>query len=169
MPFNQMMDFPVELTLRITDEGIRMFAEPIDEIERLHARKHSWSDVTLKEGENPLESIAGDLFHIVAEFDAGDAREFGFRIRSIPVTYHTRESELSCRGEKAPLKPADGRIRLEILVDRTSVEIFANDGRIYMPIGVIPPDDDRSLEVFSAGGDTHLVSLDVYELCSAWE
>ena len=33
MPFNQMMLFPCDLTLRTTAEGVRLFCEPVKEIE----------------------------------------------------------------------------------------------------------------------------------------
>ncbi len=168
MPFNQMMNFPVQLTLRTTDEGIRMFAEPVKEIELLHAKKHSWSGLTLKEGENPLKGIEGDLFHIVAEIEPGDAAQVGFTIRGTPVVYDAKAQQLDAKGCKAGLKPEGGRLRLEILVDRTSVEVFANAGRIYMPVGAIPPDDNRSLVAFAKGGTAKLISLEVHELRSAW-
>ena len=58
-------------------------------------------------------------------------------IRGVPIAYDVTKQELSCQGKTAPLKPVDGTIQLEILVDRTSVEIFGNRGRVYMPIGVI--------------------------------
>ncbi|MBM4040907.1 MAG: glycoside hydrolase family 32 protein, partial [Planctomycetes bacterium] len=168
MPFNQMMNFPVVLTLRATEEGVRMFAEPVREIELLHAKKHAWSGLTLKEGDNPLKGIEGDLFHIVAEIEPGDAAQAGFTIRGTPVAYDAKAQQLDAKGCKAPLKPEGGKIRLEILVDRTSVEVFANAGRIYMPVGAIPPDDNRSLEAFAKGGTAKLLSLEVHELRSAW-
>ena len=40
MPFNQMMTFPCRLTLRTTADGVRMFAQPIKEIESLHKKCH---------------------------------------------------------------------------------------------------------------------------------
>ncbi len=168
MPFNQMMNFPVELTLRTTEEGIRLFAEPVREIELLHGKRHAWFDETVRENENLLKGISGDLFHIRAEFEVGNARDFGFKIRGIPITYDVQGQKLACKEKSAPLKPAAGRIRLEVLVDRTSIEIFANSGRIYMPIGVIPPDDDKSLRVFTTGAETRINSLEVWELRSAW-
>ncbi len=67
------------------------------------------------------------------------------------------------------MKPVDGKIRLEILVDRTSIEIFGNDGRVYMPIGTILPDDNRTLELFSKDGGSGIDSLEVYELRPAWK
>jgi len=169
MPFNQMMLFPVELTLRTTEDGIRMFAQPVKEIKTIHGKKYAWKDNTLRPAENLLLELTGDLFHIRAEFELGDAAEFGFVIRGVPIAYNVNEQQLTCRKETAPLKPVRGRIHLELLVDRTSIEIFANEGRIYMPIGVIPADDDNSLQVFSKGGNTKINSLEVYHLHSTWK
>ncbi|MFQ6132034.1 MAG: GH32 C-terminal domain-containing protein [Armatimonadota bacterium] len=169
MPFNQMMLFPVELTLRTTDEGERLFARPVREIELLHGRMYEWENVALEEGsQNPLAEVSGELLHIRAEFQVGQAAQFGLAARGSTVAYDVGKQELTCAGKKAPLKPVEGKIRLEILVDRASVEVFANDGRVYMPIGAIPPDDDRALGVFTVGGPTEVSSLEVYELRSAW-
>lgn len=168
MPFNQMMLFPVNLTLRTTEEGIRMFAEPVKEIEKLHRKKHAWKNKTIEPDQNLLSDVTGELFHIKADFQVADANEFGFVIRGVPVVYNVSKQQLSCKGKNASLKPVDGKIRLELLVDRTSIEIFANAGQIYMPIGVILPDDNKSLEVFSKGANTQINSLEVYQLRSAW-
>ncbi len=168
MPFNQMMLFPVTLTLHTTEEGPRMFAEPVREIEGLHKRTRQWKNKTLKPGDNLLSGLSGELFHIRAELQVDDARETGFVIRDIPVVYNAEKQQLSCQGKTAALKIVDGRIRLELLVDRTSIEIFGNEGRMYMPMGVILADNSRTLEIFTKGGSTEVESLDVYELRSAW-
>ena len=169
MPFNQMMDFPVELTLRTTEDGVRIFAEPVDEIALLHGPQHSWKDETLEPGTNLLSGIAGGLFHILAEFQVADGREFGFAIHGVPVRYDAKKEKLSCEKKSARLKAEDGKIRLEMLVDRISIEIFANNGRVYMPMGVIPEDDALPLEVFSKGGAVKINALEVFELRPAWE
>jgi len=169
MPFNQMMTFPCELTLRTTRAGIRLFSQPVKEIETIHAKTHTWKEETLEEGDKVLADITGDLFDIRAEFSVGDATEFGFTIRGIPVVYSAEKEELRCMDKTAPLQQAAGRIRLQLLVDRASIEIFGNDGIVAMPIGVIPPDDKGSLAVFSRGGSTTVHSLEVHELESAWK
>jgi fructan beta-fructosidase len=169
MPFNQMMTFPCELTLRTTEEGIRMFAEPVREIEKLHGPKQAWSDRLLQPGENLLAGTNGDLFDLRAEFEPGEAQEFGFVLRGIPVVCNLKDQKLSCRDRSAPLKPDGGKIRLQILLDRTSIEIFANGGRVYMPIAVIPADDNRQLEIFCKGGPVKLRTLEVFPLQSAWQ
>jgi fructan beta-fructosidase len=168
MPFNQMMLFPVTLTLHATDEGPRMFAEPIREIESLHGRKRQWKNKTLKPGDSLLSGVSGELLHIRAELRLAGAAEAGFVIRGIPITYNVEKKELSCQKNKATLMPENGKISLEILVDRTSIEIFGNKGKMYMPMGMILADNPKSLEIFTKGGNTEVESLEVSRLRSAW-
>ena len=168
MSFNQMMDFPVELTLHQTDEGLRLFAVPVREIAALHEAGRQWTDLALQPGANPLSELSGELFHIRAEFEVGDAAAFGVTVRGIPVTYDAKTQQLICRDCRVPLKPEKGRVHLELLADRTSLEVFANHGRVYMPIGVIAPEANRSLEVFTREGTTLVRSLEVWPLKSIW-
>jgi fructan beta-fructosidase len=168
MPFNQMMDFPVELTLGTTEEGPRLFARPVREIETLHERRHAVEDRALPPGENPLEGVRGQLFHIRARLVPGEGAKAGFSIRGIRVEYDAAAGTLTCQGQSAPLTLEDGELALEILVDRTSIEVFGGEGGVYMPIGVIPKDEDRSLAVFTRGGETRIESLEVFELRSAF-
>jgi fructan beta-fructosidase len=168
MPFNQQLLFPVELTLHTTDEGLRMFAYPVKEIESIHAKEYTWTDVQLKPGQNILAGVKGELFDIDAQFEIGKGYQFGFRINGVPVVYDVKKNELSCGRPKTKLKPVDAKIRLRILVDRVSIEVFANDGRIYMPIRAIPQGDERGLEVFTKGGNIKISSLTIHELKSIW-
>ena len=103
-----------------------------------------------------------------AQFEIGDADEFGFLINGFSVKYNLDKNELSCGGPKTKRKPIDGKIRLRILVDRVSIEVFANDGRVYMPIRAIPEGDERGLEVFTKGGSVKISLLKVHELKSIW-
>src|SRR5437588_541892 len=43
MPFNQQMAFPCELMLRTTPDGVYLFAEPVQEIEKLHGKRRAWA------------------------------------------------------------------------------------------------------------------------------
>ncbi|MHC4132929.1 MAG: glycoside hydrolase family 32 protein [Planctomycetota bacterium] len=169
MPFNQQLLFPVDLTLHSTDDGPRMFAYPVKEIENIHAKEHACKDVELKPGQNILADVKGELFDIDAEFEIGDADEFGFMINGFSVKYNVEKNELSCGRSKAELKPVDGKIRLRILVDRVSIEIFANDGHVYMPIRAIPEGNHKGLEIFTKGDSTKINSLTVHELKSIWQ
>ena len=146
-----------------------MFAEPVREIEKLHDKRWQWKNQILEPAQNLLSDLSGELFHILTELKVGDARQTGFMIRDIPVLYDVEKQELSCQGNKASLKPVNGRIHLELLVDRTSIEIFGNNGRVYMPVGVVLADNSKSLEIFTKGGNTEVESLEINELNSAWK
>ncbi|MCX5673194.1 MAG: glycoside hydrolase family 32 protein [Planctomycetota bacterium] len=168
MPFNQQMSFPCELTLRTTPDGIRLYRRPVREIETIHARKHAWSNQALKPGENPLATLAGELFEIRAEIEPGRAAEVGFTLRGEKVHYDVGKKTVACLSKTAPLPPEKGRIRLQVLLDRTSIEVFGNDGLISMPTCFLPDLANRSLGLYAVGGEAKIVSLEVYELKSAW-
>lgn len=169
MPFNDMLTFPIELTLRTTDEGVRMFAYPAKEIESIHAKEYTWTDVQLKPGQNILSNIAGELFDIEAQFEVGDADELGFILNGVSLVYNVDDNKLSCEDWDAKLKPVDGKIRMRILVDRLSIEAFANDGRVYMPISSETPEEsEKGLEIFTKGGKTKVNSLKIHKLKSIW-
>jgi len=87
----------------------------------------------------------------------------------VELTYDVNERRLTCLDKTAPLAPVEGVVRLELLVDRTSIEIFGSDGRVYMPMGVIPPDAEKSLHIFAEAGPLHVDTLDVHIPRSAWQ
>lgn len=168
MPFNQMMNFPVSLTLRATDEGIRLFAEPVREIAALHTKQHLLEPCPLNDTDNPLKDIAGELFDIRAELALGDAEALVFTIRGVEVRYDVKEKALTCLDKRAPLAAEDNVIRLQFLVDRTSIEIFANNGRIYMPMGIVLDDSNKALALHAHGGAAQLIAMEVNALRAAW-
>jgi len=109
------------------------------------------------------------------------------RIRGIEVAYDNNDKELTCGKEgtqvdfnhtekdqkpgtaSAKLEPIGGHIRLRILVDKIFIEIFANNGEVYMPVGAIPDDGQpKTLELFTEGGAARVRSLTVRELESVW-
>jgi len=168
MPFNQQMSFPCELTLSNTGEGIRLYRRPIKEIEIIHQKKYSWNNQILEPDENLLSDIQGELFHIQTEIEVGNAAEFGFILRGKSIRYVPANSQLFCLGKSASLRPLQGKIKLEILLDRTSLEIFGNDGRISMSFCFLPDSRKRNLKIYSLGGKARILSLKVYELRSIW-
>jgi sucrose-6-phosphate hydrolase SacC (GH32 family) len=164
MPFNQQMAFPRELRLKGTPDGLRLFDTPAREIELLHGKRHDWSDVTLAPGgDNPLSALTGERFDIEAEFEPGDARTFGLEVRGERVAYSAADHRLTALGS-APLELKDGVLRLRILVDRTSLETFANDGQVALSSCFLPPANNQSLRVFAEGGSVRIRSLRVTEL-----
>jgi fructan beta-fructosidase len=169
MPFNQQMALPCELTLRPTDEGVRMFARPVAELSSLRAKSHSWRDLAPEAGENPLSGLSGDLFEIRAEAEVGEKGTLTLTARGVPVVYDAAKRTLSCGNKSAPLAGEGGKVRLWVFVDRGSIEVFGNDGRVAISHGVIPEDGNRSLAIAASGDGVRVRTLEVDELASAWK
>ena len=168
MPFNQQMSFPCELTLRSTPDGIRLYREPVGEIKTLHAKQHEWKGEALKPGEDLLDGLRGDLWHLEAELEPGEASELGFDIRGEKLTYNVAEEKLTCLGRTAEVPLEEGALKLEVLVDRTSIEVYCNDGWLSMTTCFLPDLGNTKLGAYAVGGEATVRSLKVWKLKSAW-
>jgi len=170
MPFNQMIGLPVELTLRTTPEGPRLFTNPVRELESLRTVNRTFPGGSIAPGENPLDSVEGELFDILLDIEPGRASEIILTIRGVTVSYNVSERRLTCLDRSAPLEPVRGGIRLRLLVDRTTIDIFGNQGRVYMPMGVqFSPENIGDLALQVRGGPGRIRQLEVYHLNSIWD
>jgi fructan beta-fructosidase len=168
MPFNQQMTIPCELTLQETDEGLRMFARPIAELATLHVRKIVLQDQDPSSFASSLTGIFGDHFELRAFADVGGDAVVTFLVRGVPIVYNAHVKTLSCGEKAAPLAAESGKLTLQILVDRGSIEVFGNDGRVAISHGVIPRKGVRPITAAVVGQSARIRSLEVYELESVW-
>ena len=165
MPFNQMMLFPCELTLRTTAEGVRLFCEPVKEIESLHQKSYSWSNLTGEEANEKLKEVKGDLFHL--RMDAEIVHGLGLELcfSGNPVVYF--DGNFS-RFNGAPYicdKPGKFRFSIEVILDRTSVEAYIGKGKLFISEQL---KDRKTDEGLALKGHLKINSLEVYELKSIW-
>lgn len=168
MKFNQMMGLPVELALRGSASGPVLTVNPVPELAGLRAKKFTVTAQPLTSDTNPLAGIEGELFEIEAEIAVGNARQITFELRGVPVIYDVAERKLSCLGSQSAIHQPDGKLTLRMLVDRRSVDIFGDHGRLYMPMAAAISPQSRRLQLSSAGGAASLEWLKVYKLKSAW-
>ncbi|MDB5295796.1 MAG: sacC [Phycisphaerales bacterium] len=169
MPFNQSMTVPLDVRLLATADGPRLSYLPASELAALRAGTTSAGPLDLKPGDaNPLAAAAGELLDVRAEFEPGDAAEVAFDVRGVPVVYDAKRQELSVNGHRAPAPLRDGRVRLVVLADRNSFEVFAADGLTYVPMPVIPKPENRSVSIAAKGGTAKVRSLEVHALNSIW-
>ena len=133
MPFDQQQTFPSELSLRTYADGVRLCRAPIREIESIRGKHYKWSNEILVDGDELLLSgINHDLIEIIAVFDLTDATspEFGFHLRDAVIYYYVAASQLTVWhnniSKTATLKPDNNKISMHILLDRTSMEVYAN-------------------------------------------
>jgi len=162
MPFNQQVSFPCELTLRSTPNGPRIFREPIKEIALLHNGQDSWTNCILNANDVlPLEP-SGQLFHIRAEVNIASGATLTFNIRGITVILTSK----TIQSGTSPAPVMDRIKTVEMLVDRTSIETFINQGEISSTRFVLP--NENGISVKAEGGAVTIQSLTVYPLNSAW-
>ena len=168
MLFNQQMSIPCEMTLHQTPEGLRLHRQPVREIAGLYGKAQRWHDLTLAPGDNPLQALSGELWDVEAVFEVGTATTLRFHVRGADVRYDVKDQTLTALGRSAPMKLDGGRLALRLLVDRTSLEVFGNEGQISMTSCFLPAADDHALGIYADGGSAKIVSLTVHPLRSAW-
>lgn len=177
MPFNGQMSFPCELSLKKFGEGIKLVRKPIKEIELLHSKGEIWENKNLIPGmnKNLTKGIKGDCFHIIGKFKIKTADTFGFIVRldkannGTEIVYTTKTKTLNCLDKSIVIEPIDGMIKLDILVDRSSIEIFANDGKAVMSSCFTPSEDGNGLYFFNTGGELEIEKMEIYPVKSIWQ
>lgn len=135
----------------------------------LHGKAQRWRDIALQADSNPLAELRGDLWDIAAEFPATSSAEVLLEIRGVPITLNLANRQLSCQGQTAKLDPFAGPIRLRVLADRTSLEIFVNQGELAMLFPISPKDDQHGLRLATKSGSVKASSVEVIEMHSAWD
>ncbi len=176
MPFNGQMSFPCELSLTKFSFGYKLIRNPVREIEELHGKHYDWKNKNLIPGinENIVKGVKGDCLHIIGEFDLKSSDSFGFMIRNsrkkpgTEIVYSVKRGTLTVLSSTMPIVPVDNKISLEILVDRTSIEIFANDGQGVVSNCFTPDEDADELVLFTNGGELGVDKLDIYKMNSIY-
>jgi sucrose-6-phosphate hydrolase SacC (GH32 family) len=138
------ISFPTELTLRSFPEGIRLCRQPIDEIENLRVAQQRFRDVAAGPGTTPLD-IAGDLLDLRVELAPGTAKTFGITVRGHRISYSVADQKLRVDTVEAPLKLDGKNLRLRILIDRPSIEVFADEGEVTISLVVLEAPSHPSL------------------------
>jgi sucrose-6-phosphate hydrolase SacC (GH32 family) len=127
----------------------------------------SYKSTVVKPGDNILSDVSGELFEIQAEIEPVDNAVVGFMLRSVEMTYNDQEKMLKCGNKDTNLKTVKGSIKLHILIDRVSMEIFANDGKASL-FWCSPRFAFNSLECFVRGGSANVHKMNVWRPSSVW-
>ena len=183
MPFNQMMAFPTVLTLRTTKDGIRMFNEPVKEIEKLHKESHKWENLTIEEANEKLKGIDSRLLHIKCEIENINSIAYSIIIDNDVLYRETKKNLFRFNDGDSRSMPKQmkylpesesNNISYEFIVDRTSIEVFVDHGRFAMVCARRFNPEKRGIR-FKAG-DGHATKdeikinkLEVYEMQSIWK
>lgn len=175
LPFFQQMTFPVELSLRTTPSGIRLFRNPVEEIEQLYTGSKTWTGVTLAvaNDEEHLGSLSPDLMDMTCAFSPNTGDKVTFRIRGIDLHYTQSDGRIRLKNNAGVVgvttvpaaQDEKGKVKIRILLDRTSLEIFVNGGVASATLNCVPLNGDLSVD----GPQSMTIDeLTVHELGSIW-
>lgn len=166
MPFNQMMLFPCELTLRTTPEGVRLFCEPVKEVKRLHAKEYVWKDLTGQQANEKLAGIKSELLHLKMDIEITSWLSFevwfkGNKLLNYDGNFNKfNDIPYTCD------KPGSLRFQVEMLIDKTSVETYIGNGKLFISEGLRKPNAEEGMAI---KGNVILHSLEISEMKSIWK
>jgi len=170
----QQMSFPVELTLRTTADGILLFRNPVKEIEKLYKDSSKWKDITVDSANAHLAKLTPDLMDMTCEFTPAAGGNVTFDIRGIKVRYTQSDGKIRIKNNAGVLDETklsagmdkNGRVKMRVLFDRTSFEIFINDGLSVATMNCVPENKKLSID----GPESMMINeLVVNELESIWK
>jgi len=180
---------PRALTLRKISGQMLMVQAPVHELQSLRGKPFHLKDVTARYATAKMAraGVKGECYELEAALEPGDRGEIGLRLRTKPgvgtvvgimpatgslFVDRTESGEVSFSkafsGRFSTILSDTKRVKLHIFVDRSSVEVFANDGEKVMTDRIYPPPESTGIEVYSTGGAGKVVSLTIWPLQSSW-
>ena len=188
-PWIGFQSFPRTVELKTIDDGIRLVQNPIKEIEMLRGKHFRTRNLSIS-GQRSIDGFQPEknTYELIAELKPGENAEVGFKLcmgdgEETVVGYDAKTGKMyvdrnnsgesdfstSFRGMySGPLKRENGRVKLHVLVDQSSIEVFGNDGETVISCLIFPDTKSLGIEAFSKEGNSEIVSLDIWELKSIW-
>ncbi|WP_246853596.1 glycoside hydrolase family 32 protein [Rufibacter aurantiacus] len=183
------MTVPRELKLQQMSEGVRLFSTPVKELQKLRTGTASLKAQEVNGTLNLSEryKLNSSLLELDLNLDVSQGQEVIIRFSNtkgehIDIGYSVTGKELYIDRTKsgkmgfkdtfpgkhtAPLTLENGKLRLHLLVDVASVEVFANDGKTVMTDIFFPTEEFTKVELISTG-TTRLQDSKAYSLKSIW-
>ncbi|NGO74338.1 glycoside hydrolase family 32 protein [Streptomyces sp. YC504] len=189
-PWRSAQSVPRQMALRTVDGRIRLTSEPVGSIKSLRQEDAATATgVTVTNTSRPLggQAATGKALDIEATFSLKDADRFGLKVRTgaggeeTVIGYDATTQELyvdrtrsgavdfsdSFPGvQRAPLKAKDGKVKLRILVDWSSVEVFGGKGEAVITDQIFPDPAAQGVEIFAENGSVKLDKARVWRLDS---
>ncbi|MGC4033295.1 MAG: glycoside hydrolase family 32 protein [Tepidisphaeraceae bacterium] len=156
MPFNQQMSVPCELTLKSTPRGPRLFRYPVRELEDLANGKPPHVMIERPLGKDDLLlGVTCELLDFGMRLVMGSAKSVTLNVRGHPITLHAEGKTVALTGwdRRVSLPVENGQISLRVLIDRTSIEVFTQNGSVVLSGCFLPPDENKTISLTAQGGE----------------
>jgi sucrose-6-phosphate hydrolase SacC (GH32 family) len=190
-PWRSTQSEPRDLSLRPVGDALELIQTPARELRTLQTRPAYTVEDRGVTGTRTLTGPGsrGKALDIVARINGGSAHRFGLTVfagagQRTVVGYDTRTRELYLdrrhSGDvsfhpqfpsvsRAPLVLPRGRdLTLRVLVDHSSVEVFADGGRPVLTDQVFPGASSDRVQLFADGGRATVRSLRIWRMESIW-
>lgn len=196
-PWRSCLSIPRTLSLRkVTSETGKtseyvMVQTPVREFSKLRSQarllevgKAAWPPVAVTHrGE-----ISDITFELETILKPGTARSVGFRIRTgdseyTEVGYDRKDQTVYvdrrhsgnvdfhaafAGRHDAPARVTDGKLALRIMVDRSSIEVFINNGEAVISDRIFPSSNQPTIEAFAGDASAKIGKTTLYMLNSIW-
>ncbi|MDM5330129.1 glycoside hydrolase family 32 protein [Neobacillus sp. CF12] len=182
------MTLPRELFLTTTETGIRLFQKPVAEVSKIRKETESYPGTKIDSENTVCVPVKNSPLEISIEFEKVNSSQFGFIIQhsveeKTIIGYDVTEEKLfvdrTLSGDhsfstsfpavqEASLKLDHQRLKLQLFLDASSIEVFANDGEIAITSLLFPSESAQEIMLFSNEGTTNVLELNVTELDSIW-
>jgi fructan beta-fructosidase len=169
MPFNQMMLLPTELTLRTTKEGLRLFNTPVKEVEMLQDKEYAWEGLDAKKASELLQDF-NDAFsmRIEASIQSSQSNEIGLSLYGQTLFRYDMNFNQINGSFYSPEDRTSMEIRFDIIVDKTSAEVFVDGGAFSYSIErKADPKNKDGFHFFGSG--IVVKKLTVHSMKSIWK
>lgn len=163
MPFSQQVSFPCEVTLRQTPAGLRIYRRPIPEISILQEPGQTWTNTSLASAQPMSLAYSGDAYRVTAQVSIPAGSSLSFNLRGHVVSF----GNTTANGGSGSVTLQSAVQNIEILMDRASVETFANDGE-YSCTRYFAP-NANGITASAQGGTVTIQSMEVHPVRSMWE
>lgn len=189
-PWRSAQSVPRSIHLETIDGNIKVVQRPVEELQSLRENHTQVENITVTEGIHSLDDhgLSGKAYEFIAEFNPENADVVGFSLRSgdneeTLVGYdadagtvfvdRTNSGEDDfyegfAQRNDAPVNLKDGKIKLHVFVDWSSVEVFVNDGETVITNRIFPDPDSQGISMFAEGGEASIENLDFWTLSSIW-
>jgi fructan beta-fructosidase len=173
---NGQLTFPNEISLHGTSSGIELIRKPAVDIQKLYKKNYEWDGKKVYPGlnNNILQAMRGDCFHIKGTINLKNSDYFGIVVRSdkdnvgTDINYNVSKKEMILEGNRISFKPENNTITFEMLIDRSSVELFVDGGRYVISSPIVPEPKNLRYFLYTVGGEIQIDHLEAHELKSVW-
>lgn len=167
--FAGQLGIPMEFTITTVDGEEYLTALPVRELQTLYRDNQSREKLRLRPEEAFSAPLSDSAYHIRLKGLSDSAARLNLTVFGRSMVFDVAHNRLLLGNASAPLS-ISGEFDVEVVIDRCSIEVFGDGGRLYL--GSVTPDTvmDRSLPFMTLETDCECVvsMLEWHSLESIW-